>query len=146
LDGWDIPTEEELEKERLEEERYYEESYATTLKGYENDYRVIKESYSMTPSERRKFIIEQYAFTNYNVFVDKGIEMSQDEIQSHLMEHLSDEVIILIQGHILLECRRNLDEIMCQLNPITNTFEMNIGKMIFDYVCDFLRQPKVTTN
>lgn len=128
-----------------EEERYHQESYAMTVKVCENDYRTIQDSYSMTPSERRKFIIKNYTFTNYHVFIDRGIELSQDEIRSHLMEHLTDEVIVLIQGQILLECRNSWDEITNQLNPITNTLERNIGKMIFDYVCEILRQPKVVT-
>lgn len=128
-----------------EEERYHQESYAMTVKVCENDYRTIQDSYSMTPSERRKFIIKNYTFTNYHVFIDRGIELSQDEIRSHLMEHLTDEVIVLIQGQILLECRNSLDEITNQLNRNTNTLEMNIGKMIFDYVCELLRQPKVVT-
>jgi len=136
VDPWEVypfPTEQELlereEWERKEVERYFRECLERDMEEHQSNYRIV---------ENR---IHQYLKYKYPRLVQNGIELTQNEVQSILEEHLREDVVILIQRFLLFEYRNDIDDMMGhQLNLEINLLEIPVGETILNYIDGFIRQ------
>jgi sugar diacid utilization regulator len=148
VDPWEVysfPTEQELlekeEWERKEEERFYREWIDRDMDEHQTNYRTMENSIGMETDERRKLIIYQYLKYNYPRLVQNGIELTQNEIQSILEEHLREDMVILIQRFLLIQYRNDIDTMIGhELNLEINLIEIPVGEIILNYIDRFIRQ------
>ncbi len=148
VDPWEVypfPTEQELlereEWERKEVERYFRECLERDMEEHQSNYRIVENSIGMKSDERRKLVIHQYLKYKYPRLVQNGIELTQNEVQSILEEHLREDVVILIQRFLLFEYRNDIDDMMGhQLNLEINLLEIPVGETILNYIDGFIRQ------
>jgi hypothetical protein len=146
VDPWEVysfPTEEELEYIEEWENRRYQRMVDDEIEKILTDFSTIKGCYEIESGMRRVFLIRKFLKEKYPRLEQIGVKLTQDEVESILVDKLTEGQINLLHGILHTEYENSFIELNHKVGHATGKLEAVVLNSILDFIKELTEEESV---
>jgi hypothetical protein len=141
VDPWDVysyPTEEELEYIEEWDKRYYQRMVENEYQEVITNLISIRGCKDIEWSTRRRFLVRFFLKEKYQRLIQIGVKLTQDEVESILVDKLTEGQINLLHGILYAEFENSYNGLTQKVGHATEKLEAVVLNSILLFIKELL--------